>query len=310
MPEEISSINFPHSYSAFGLHIASSFPIPELTPSASTPEADLTIGFGTVAPSLQTPEKPLLQFEIREPGLFVEIPRVARFRVTDGSSILIDPFPTATEEIIRIFLLGIVMGVLLHQRGYYTFHASAAVVSGGAVAFMGSRGFGKSTLTAAFQARGYDILTDDILAIRPLDGQLWVQPAFPRLKLMPDSSLYLGEEPVVQGDLHPALRKHSLYVHDSIAQTPCPLKRIYLLDKGEKIAVEPIEVTRAIREILPHWYMVQFGLDALRAQNPTAFLEQSAALAKTASLRRLVRSESLEDLPELLDLILADLNTR
>ncbi len=308
MSETIST-GFPYPYSAFGLQIASSFPIPELTPSGATSAVDLTIGFGTVLPSPQSPEQPLMQFEVRNPGLFVEIPYIARFLVTNGASIQIDPFPNATEEVIRIFLLGVVMGVLLHQRGYYTFHASAAVVSGGAVAFMGSRGYGKSTFTAAFQARGHKILTDDILAIRSVDGQLWVQPTFPRLKLMPDSSLYLGEEPVVQGDLHPALRKHSLYVHDSIAQTPCPLKRIYLLDKGERIAIEPIEVARAIREILPHWYMVQFGLDALRAQNPTAFLEQSATLARTASLRRLVRSESLEDLPELLDLIQADLDT-
>jgi len=309
MPENNAPAGPSCFYSAFGLQIASVFAIPELTPSDASCPVDLTVEFGTVPLSPESLEKPQMRFEVREPGLYVEIPRVARFLVTGGSTILIDPHPDATEEVIRIFLLGVVMGVLLHQRGYSTFHASAAVVTGGAVAFMGSRGYGKSTLTAAFQARGHKILTDDILAIRPVDGHLWVQPAFPRLKLMPDSSLYLGEEPVVQGDLHPALRKHSLYVHDSIAQAPCPLRRIYLLDKGEKIAIEPIEGARAIREIIPHGYMVQFGLEALRAQNPAAFLEQSAALARTASLRRLVRSEALEDLPQLLDLIQTDLET-
>jgi hypothetical protein len=309
MPENTPLSDLDHFYSAFGLQIASVFAIPELTPSDASRPVDLKIEMGTVPLSPESQEKPQMRFEVRETGLYVEIPRVARFLVSGGASIRIDPHAAATEEIIRIFLLGVVMGVLLHQRGYYTFHASAAVVGGGAVAFMGSRGYGKSTLTAAFQASGHEILTDDILAIRSMDGQLWVQPAFPRLKLMPDSSLYLGEEPVVQGELHPALRKHSLYVHDSMAPAPCPLRRIYLLDKGEKIAIEPIEGARAIREILPHWYLVQFGLEALRAQNPAAFLEQSATIARTASLRRLVRSNTLEDLPQLLDLIQADLET-
>jgi hypothetical protein len=308
MPDAVQSA-LSYRYSAFGLQIASTFPIPELTSSDSTEPVDLKIELGEVAASLHSPESSILRFEVRDTGLFVEIPRVARFLVAGGVSIRIAPFKNATEEILRIFLLGIVMGVLLHQRGYYTFHASAAVVAGGAVAFMGARGYGKSTLTAAFQARGHDILTDDILALRAVEGRLWVWPAFPRLKLMPDSTLYLGEEPVVQGELHPALRKHSLYVHDSIAQTPCLLKRIYLLDKGEKVSVEPLETARAIREILPHWYMVQFGLDALRAQHPAAFLEQSATLARTASLRRLVRSDSLDDLPELIERILEDLET-
>ena len=53
----------------------------------------------------------------------------------------------------------------LLSLGYEPLHATAVVVDGEAVAFLGDCGYGKSTLGAAFLARGFPLLTDDVLAL-------------------------------------------------------------------------------------------------------------------------------------------------
>ncbi|NBC85561.1 MAG: hypothetical protein GVY25_05150, partial [Bacteroidetes bacterium] len=50
--------------------------------------------------------------------------------------------PDVAEGTLRAPLLGVVLGTLLHQRGLHTLHASAVVVDGGAVAFVGEKGAG------------------------------------------------------------------------------------------------------------------------------------------------------------------------
>lgn len=85
-------------------------------------------------------------------------------------------------------LMGPVMGVVLRLRGTVCLHASAVVVDGCAVALVGDSGAGKSTTAAAFAQRGYPVLTDDVLALAWRDGRVWVQPAYPRIRLWPRSA--------------------------------------------------------------------------------------------------------------------------
>jgi hypothetical protein len=51
--------------------------------------------------------------------------------------------------------------------------------------FLGDRGYGKSTLGAALLARGFPILTDDVVVVDVGGGQWTVHPGVPRIKLFP-----------------------------------------------------------------------------------------------------------------------------
>ena len=94
----------------------------------------------------------------------------------------------ASEEETRLFLLGSVMGGLLHQRGILALHASAVEVDGGAVLFTGPSGIGKSSLAGGFQQKGYPLLADDVCGIKVSDGEkAQVMPGFPWLKLWGDT---------------------------------------------------------------------------------------------------------------------------
>ena len=80
----------------------------------------------------------------------LKISRVARYLVSDGNEIIVDPEPDADLSAIRLFLFGSAFGALLHQRGILPLHGSAIVTSRGAVVFAGVSGSGKSALACAF----------------------------------------------------------------------------------------------------------------------------------------------------------------
>ncbi|NIO13431.1 MAG: serine/threonine protein kinase, partial [Gammaproteobacteria bacterium] len=83
------------------------------------------------------------------------------------------------------------LGFVLRLRGVLSLHASVIDINGEAVGFMGAAGAGKSTLAAAFAKKGFAVMSDDILALKPGDSAPFAQPGYPRLRLWPDSAVVL-----------------------------------------------------------------------------------------------------------------------
>ena len=69
------------------------------------------------------------------------------------------------ENEIRLYILGLVWGLLLMQRKIFPLHGSAIAINGKAYAFIGDSGAGKSTLASAFLSKGYQLLSDDVIAV-------------------------------------------------------------------------------------------------------------------------------------------------
>jgi hypothetical protein len=86
--------------------------------------------------------------------------------VRKGREIIVDPIPGLEDKVLRLFVLGPALAVLLHQRGRLVLHASAAAIAGEVVAFMGRSGWGKSTAAAALYTRGHSIVADDVTAVQ------------------------------------------------------------------------------------------------------------------------------------------------
>ena len=60
--------------------------------------------------------------------------------------------------------------VVLNLRGQEAIHATAILVNGTGVAFLGPTGSGKSTLAASFMLAGYRALGDDCMALLDSDS--------------------------------------------------------------------------------------------------------------------------------------------
>ncbi len=80
-----------------------------------------------------------------------------------------------------------VLGFVLRLRGTTCLHASAVTIGGSAIALLGPPNAGKSTTAASLRGSGYPVIADDIVALVERDGGLCVQPAYPQLRLWPES---------------------------------------------------------------------------------------------------------------------------
>ena len=57
------------------------------------------------------------------------------------------------------------MGAILMQRRLLPLHGSAIAINGKAYAIVGDSGAGKSTLASAFLNKGYQLISDDVIAV-------------------------------------------------------------------------------------------------------------------------------------------------
>ncbi len=278
-------------YTAYNLGIHSELPLPELIPSKRT--ADVVIRFGNLSDPQQKRSN-------GDDYLLGEIEGFGMLLVQDGQKIILDPNPGVDESVLRTFILGAIMSVLLMQRGLLVLHASSIVVNGAAIAFMGESGWGKSTLAESFHAQGYGILTDDVMAIQ-LDSQIpMVIPSFPQIKLWPDSAACVGYAPDSLPLLNSQTQKLAHKLTDGFLQIPVPLKRLYVLDIGTDAEIIPLEPQESFVELVRHSREIN-ALNAPEFLN--AHLHQCASLVKQVPICRLQRPQTLAKLPELMNLI-------
>ena len=180
-----------HTYTLYGLRVASALACPELPPAdtADTDAVDVTVDFGPV-PGVES--ESVVARQDSPDAFLIAVPGVARYRIRAGREIRIDPAPGVDEGAVRLFLLGSAFGALLHQRGVTPIHGSAVAVGEAAVIFSGPQGHGKSTLAAAFSRLGHTLLSDDVCPLTVEGDTVWLHPAYPRLSLLPDAVAHLA----------------------------------------------------------------------------------------------------------------------
>ncbi len=209
-------------------------------------------------------------------------------------------------EDLRLYLMGALVGVILHQRGVFPLHASCVAVHGLGVAFAGRSGAGKSTLVAALVRRGAAFVTDDISVMTTSSGNgIGVWPGAARVKL---DEIGLARLSGSASDLEPAggtLGKYHLPM-DSSAEwmTPVPLGRIYLITDGEgPPRIEQLTGLDAVSALINETYFVGHATAlGLTAQ----VFRLVAEVARILPVCRLIRPRGLEHLQRVVELIERD----
>ena len=217
-------------YIAFGLSIESSFRIPELFPSETNKSPDVTIETGVVPENLPDPAVRGFRYELKPDEYLLNVDNVARFLVSNGMRILIEPLAEGKERDIRLFLLTCVFGACLHQRKRMPLQASAVSLGEECVLLCGAPGIGKSTIAYALIKRGARLLSDGVSAI-DFDGQnrAAVYPGYPRLKLWRDALEYFGIAEGCYQRVREGIQKYWLPMEDVYVDVATPVKRMFFL---------------------------------------------------------------------------------
>lgn len=242
-------------FKCFGLSVLSDFDL-RCVPEGPLPanSADVVIEQGVIRSELPGSVECDGYAQVTNGQCLVTIPAVARFEITEGTNIRIDPDPEAVPLAVEAYLLGTVFGILIHQRKEYPFHASVMKGSNGGVAFTAPSGAGKSSLIA-FLARSAQVslLSDDMGRI-PFDNEPEVRfHAGPRkLKLWDDAAGWLKmPKDGRQRDLARENKFH--YRGSESAWIPqCKLDAIAYLKRSRdaKIKLEKVTGENAIRVVL------------------------------------------------------------
>lgn len=132
---------------------------------------------------IQTPEATVFHFS--------EV--VDFFVLGDGIAYQIhDP---AYAFMVELHLLGYVLAFWLERGGWPAMHASAIVVDGHAIAFMGDHGGGKTSLAATMLRLGYPLLSDDLVGLTRTAGGYLARPGYPQMRMWPEQARYfLGHD--------------------------------------------------------------------------------------------------------------------
>jgi HPr Serine kinase C-terminal domain len=291
----------PYSCIAFGLGFHSDLPITEMDQIET--ESDVKIRFGRIECPLPLDNNAQHSSRVIDQEVYLSWKSVGRFLVRGGSEIIVDPDPEVLSDRLRLFLLGPVMGVLLHQRRYLVLHASAVSINGGAVLFLGCKRCGKSTIAAILHARGHELIADDLVAIRVIRGQQLVLPGFPQLRLWPDSVSAIGLCPESLPRLHPELEKRDYRVTSRFSSKPLPPSSVYVIDEGAKPIVEALDAQNALLQLIAHWYCARFGFDTLQALGISSHFLQAANVINGTPVHVLRRPRSLSAMSEVADLV-------
>lgn len=289
------------SYFAYGLGIQSALPLPEFV--AAKAGCDVTIRLGSVDSTpndyvpLEVADRPAY-LKITSSEAIISLKDIGVFLVRGGNEVVVIPAPSVDDRLIRSCIVGTVMAVLLYQRGLLVLHASVVYLNGGAVAFIGNSGAGKSSTAAALYARGHNIIADDVAAVKLGIGSATVFPGFPQIKLSPEAAVSLGYDIESLHLLHPQEEKRGYRLTHGFPQAPLPLLRVYVIAEDAALNIEPLRPQEAVIELVRHSRPT-----TLFHSGGTPHFLQCANLAKELTVYRLKRPRCLSLLPDLAQLV-------
>lgn len=299
-------------YHAFNLLICSELPFPELLPSANLPPSTsnshcITIKFGKVSHhGLNASISEGIYYQTTEHETWLNINKVARFLISNGTQITIDPIQDIDQDSLRLYILGSCMGALLMQRNLLILHGNAVKIDDYCVSFVGDSGAGKSTLSGAFFKRGYSILADDVCAI---NAECFVLPSFPQIKLWLDAANYLNIETQSLRRIRPQIEKFAVPLDQQFHQDMLRLNIIYSLHTHDKdeFKFETISGGEKLQSLQINSYRRAYLIGLKKREDQ--FLHCSK-LAKQVNVVKITRPGHGFKLNELVDLIEKDLLNR
>ncbi|MGI8480499.1 MAG: hypothetical protein ACR2MF_00275 [Chthoniobacterales bacterium] len=245
-------------YHLYGLNVESDLALPELRSPAGPRNRDSSVHLFLRDALSHWPidtgvEESTLIFcsaqngSVNNPNVRIEYfdaARSYRFLYGDGIAFALDHDgkniwgiwpPQMSLEDLMVYLLGPVFAFALRLRGFTVLHASAALIRGNAVAFVGTGGAGKSTIVGALARGGYPILSDDTAVLGESSEEFCITPTYPHVRLWPGSvSLLFGAKDALP-KLVPSSEWNKCFLdldqHGFRFQTErAPLRCIYLLE--------------------------------------------------------------------------------
>ena len=291
-----------YNYTGFGLLIASEIEFPELMPTKND-QPDIFIREGLIPHEL-FPDKDVSRVHViyKEKDFLLNLPGIAKYHVTEGKIISIEPYPASDPGSVRLFLLSITMAALLTQRQKILLHASAIILNEKLILFIGESGAGKSSIAAEFSRRGYTLFTDDVCVLDTSiekSDQVWAYASYPMMKLWDDTILALDHSEYDRSHkIRPSLPKFGQFFHEKFITTAYPIQNIFVLNPlaegPEGYSIKRILGMEAFEKLSKHTYRKQFIQESSSLQ--AIHLKLMGTLIREKEVIEITRSKKYSDI--------------
>ena len=229
----------------------------------------------------------------------------------DGCSrMLCERFPGVDVSIVRSFLLGNSLAILMTLRKRIVLHGSTLVMGDKTFMICGDSGAGKSTLSMAMLNEGAKLMADDIsvLDISPEEGCCIAYPGFPEQKLCEDAAINQGYELSELRFVNEDREKYSIDRSDIFLNEKRRIDAMFIIHRVSNTVsstgVDYHEVTGAekINAITSRFFLETIYGSILRLMPED--MMKCVALAGQISVVDMTRAENMDTLDELKKVIL------
>lgn len=299
-----------HFYWAFGLKISSEIFFPEFFPITQPETIDVTISIGEVPEQLDI-EKAVRVFKtyICPDDFLLKIDGIAKYRVTNGSQILIQPDIYSDIDSVRLFCISNSFTAVLNQRKQLQLHGSSFLYKDEVILILGMPNAGKSTILANIVNRGFRPFSDDVCVPILSSSQIHLYSSYPMMKYWKDTFKKVEIGDIT--DFHkirPRLEKYGRFFHENFTIELKKLRQIFVLESDHLVKdclIEQLKGVEAFKslesQIYRKRYIKPFGL---RQQ---AF-KLTSSLAMSVQSFRLKRPFGINSVQQVTDLILSRLD--
>ncbi|APC97715.1 serine/threonine protein kinase [Francisella frigiditurris] len=173
-----------YNYKIYGLNIKSNIKIDFLTQTRNIKHIDIVIENSIDSSSF------IIEKEInkcvshnKENNILLDIPNIARYEITD-EKIIIFPYYGIDNQTIINFLISSALPYFLTKKGKILLKGCGFTKDEKtADLILGYSGVGKSTILAALCKKEYEILADQFCVLSLENNKVYIEPAFPKIKL-------------------------------------------------------------------------------------------------------------------------------
>ena len=271
------------TYEVYGLTISSEFEIMELRPCQNPSHIDVTVKYAELG--LMNPDA-TQNFSFSEDRQVIVLPLVAAFVIEGSDTVLVEPKPGVSVELLAVPLLGPILAILLHLRGKFVLHGSAISHGGKAYGFVGDKGAGKSTLAAMLLKNpGVQFLTDDLLVV---SESLKVLCGYQQLKLSDEALGYSERQKLnVRPPPIEEFPKHQVLLKTYGPIESVPIGGVFELVRGAESKIEDVTLAEAIRILLRFSYISRFPKRAINEHEKQEMFRITTRIAATNRVKRM-----------------------
>lgn len=234
----------PYNYKVFNLYCTSAIPLPSFIVNEEIVIPDFEVLLGSVGPDFKTEptvKKPFTQFNEKE--FFYQMPDIARYFVSDGNKVVIEPLCEDWDSILLFFYSNCIAAILF-QRDQIPFHVSGVLdKKGGLWLFAAPSRTGKSTTALKLKEKGYTYFTDDT-ALITIENEVCVAIAsYPVLRAWENTMNNQKVFDLSEGkQLRAEINKFGIAFHDDFVPSSQKVKGIIFLEMhGDTIQIERLK---------------------------------------------------------------------